>query len=162
MFPIRTLIAFLVAPSIPAAILTLPGAVVTGFDSGVFGIFRAACVVSYGHALIIGLPTYLILKWRTEVTVSHAAYAAFFIGIVPISLFVIYQEITMPSGSGYISNGIPIRVDGTLTFDGLTSVLTMIATFGVLGLLAGVTWGKIAGAPSANKRMQTDRPTAGR
>jgi hypothetical protein len=139
----RFLVAFLVAPAAPALLFVIPGLLTSG--SGVLAIFLIASIVCYAHGIALGVPVAWLLAHSKSLTLLRVVSAAFFIGALPFAGFTVYQELTMPPGAGYISNGAVLREDGRLTSAGLRSTVFGVLQCGLLGATAGLLWWMIAG-----------------
>lgn len=155
----RLLLAFALAPAIPAAIVVLPGFFFGASVSDVASFFCVVSVVTYGHTILLGAPLALLLIRLRRLNLRHVLVAAFLAGAVPIGAFVLYQEITMPPGSGYESNSVILRADGRLTPAGLISAITGVLQCGLLGLVAGLGWWWLLGA-AANNALKSDANVA--
>lgn len=134
--------AFLVAPAAPAFIFVIPSLFLGG--SGVLAFFYLACLVTYAHAAILGLPAAWLLARSQRLTAWRVVGAAFVVGALPFAILNIYQEATMPAGAGYSANGVVLREDGRLTIAGVKSVIFGVMQCGLLGAASGVVWWLIA------------------
>ncbi len=112
----REVAAFVIAPGLIPAVLGLLG----GFP---FALWSA--IVTYGHAIVFGLPIYLLLRQRRWLTPSTVLIGSFLIGVIPSAIFFA----AMPRSGGFISNGVVIVENGHLTTAGLIDVVA-----GPLGL----------------------------
>ena len=112
--------------------------------SSVWPWFLMACVVTYAHALLLGIPIACVLGRRNALTLPRVVFAAFLVGAMPFGAFTLYQEATMPPGAGYSANGIVIREAGRLTSAGWRQAVLSILQLGALGAAAGLVWWAIA------------------
>ncbi len=94
---------------------------------GVFVVvaFPIALVVSLAHALVIGLPTYLLLRRSLRLNYGNAALVGFLIGAVPVT---IYMVASVPLESG-----------------GIWEPLVISPIFGVLGAIGGSAFRVVLG-----------------
>ncbi len=100
--------------------------------------------VTYAHAIVLGLPFTWLLSRDSPLTWLRVVIAAFLIGAVPFGSLMLYQEITISPGSGYVSNGEVLREDGRLTIAGLRSTIFGVLQTGGLGAITGFVWWLIA------------------
>jgi hypothetical protein len=160
MTPIRVALAFIVAPAIPAAALSIPELLFGATLKSTFPIFILVSIVTYSHAILLGIPTVFILTRLHRLTLIRVLGTAFLIGALPVTAWTIYNEITMPLGSSYTYNWVPHRIDSQLTAAGWKSTIDGIVMCGVIGLVAGIAWWWISGA-SANSPLKPTHETRG-
>jgi hypothetical protein len=105
---IHSSVALLAAALAPAAVCAALG--------GSLGLLTIGFVVALAHAVLLGVPAYLLMRMRGSVNALSAAIAGFVIGIVPVGLLGLGE-----SGTQWIA-----YLQGVLPFGG----------FGLLGGLA--------------------------
>jgi hypothetical protein len=141
---LKFLLAFIVAPLTPAVILVAP-AMVSGVPlSSVNSMFVLVCVVTYAHALVLGCPVAWLISRFAALSLLRVVAAAFLIGAAPFGSFMLYQELTTPSGAGYTANGVVLKKDGHLTNAGIWNAVFGVLGLGGLGMTAGLVWWLIA------------------
>lgn len=138
----RLVVAFVIAPAVPALLLAILGLLTSG--SGVLAVLLVACLATYAHAVVLGVPTVWLLARSKLFTLWHVVGAAFLVGALPFGAFTVYQESTFPLGAGYTSNGVVLRDDGHLTSAGLRSAVFDVLQCGFLGAATGFVWWLIA------------------
>ena len=157
MTPLRTTLAFVVAPAVPAIAVTLPGVLFGAPLASAFSVLILASAVTYAHAIVLGVPTALVLIRTKRLTFPRVLGAAFLIGTLPYIAMITYLEITIPPGSSFTWNLEPHRIDGHLTRAGWVSIIDGVVMYGVLGLICGLIWWWIAGASANNPLQPTQR-----
>lgn len=147
----RFFAAFMVAPVTPAFIVVVPALLMGAPLPSAWTMFALVGLVTYAHAIALGLPAVWLLSRGSSLTLLRAVGAAFVIGVLPLGGLVLYQELTMPPGAGYEANGVVLRDDGRLTGAGLWSAVSGVLQGGALGTVTGLVWWLIA-MPQARKR----------
>jgi len=155
----KYILALLIAPGVIAALFCMPSLLFGTNLRSAYSIFLLTSVVTYGHAIILGIPIIILFNKFSLFSRSHVLGASFLIGALPVSVLTFYREITMPSGAGYTSNGIVHRIDGNLTAAGWQSAIEGILFCGVLGAATGLVFWAIV-RKSANKRLKIDAQKA--
>jgi hypothetical protein len=124
---LRVIAALIVAALVPA----LPAAL-----SGSFGIMLIAFFIALAHAVLLGLPLFLLLQLEGRVNQASSVGLGFAIGAFPMAFF------TFPARYGTSSsvNGIPHVVNGVPTLAGWLSYLEFVLLFGGLGALGGLAF----------------------
>jgi hypothetical protein len=123
--------AFLFATLVPTFIV---GALAQSLD-------LAAIVlgIALGHAVVIGLPLFLILRRRRRVNVLTSIAAGLVAGTIPIAVFTWPFRPGSRSSSSF--NNVPLVVDGVPTLAGWIAYAEGLIMPGALGALAGfVCW----------------------
>jgi hypothetical protein len=137
--------AFLFAPSVPALIFVAPALWMGAPPASAWSVFVLVSVVTYAHAIVLGVPsTFWLLSRRTSLTWLRVVVAAFLIGALPLGVLTLYQESTIPLGTGYEANGVVHRDNGRLTSAGLQSAVLGVLQVGGLGAVTGLVWWLIA------------------
>jgi len=152
---LKFVFAFLVAPGLIAAMFCMPSLLSGDNIQSLYSLFLITSMVTYGHAIFLGIPVVILFNKFSLFSRSLVLGTSFLIGALPVTVFTIYREITMPSGAGYISNGIVHRVDGKLTAAGWYSAIELIFFCGVLGSSAGLIWWFIARKSANNSTRST-------
>ncbi len=97
------------------------------------GMFFATFLVALAHAILLGLPTALILLRAKRTGVATAIVAGFLIGALPIGFM---QALPPPQFSS--ANSIVLAVDGVYTAAGWLSVFVSAGMFGLCGVIGGL------------------------
>jgi len=160
MTPFRLALAFILAPAVPAIAYCLPGIVFGAPLDSLFSVFISTSVVTYGHAILLGIPTAVVLTRLNRLTLFRVLGAAFLIGALPFAALVTYNEITMAPGLSSEFNFVPRRIDGHLTRAGWVSIIDGVVMCGIFGMIAGVVWWWVSGASAINP-LQPTRETRG-
>jgi len=122
--------AFLFAALIPAFILAgLTGSV---------GLAAIAFYIALGHAILLGLPLFLILRSRQWINAISSTVGGFIVGVIPGG--VLSWPLT-PGGGSVSIRGVPTVVDGIPTAAGWAQYLEILFYLGCFGAVAGfVFW----------------------
>ena len=135
-----------------AAFLLSAWVFVIALFAGTFGLVPVSYTVVLGHALVLGLPIFLILWWKRWVNAISCVCGGFLIaaasGIVP-------QWPMGPEGNSASVRGVPLVVDGVPTVAGWIDFLQILIFLGAFGAIAGIAFWLIllasgALAPAAN------------
>jgi hypothetical protein len=94
-------------------------------------------VVALGHAVILGLPAFLLGRFLGRVNLIFSAIAGFIIGAVPIALLTL---LTLGGTFSASTNGIPTIINGMPTLAGWLEFLKSWMSFGGLGALGGIAF----------------------
>ena len=134
--------AFLLAALAPALL-------VGGMGQSLY-LMTLAFVVSLAHAIVLGLPFFLIFRSVGRINALTSIVGGFFAGAIPIALF------TWPfrpgNGSSYSFDNVPMIIDGTPTSAGWISYGQGVIYFGCFGALAGlVFWLVLRSSSGATK-----------
>jgi hypothetical protein len=128
-----------------------PAAVEAALDQSV-GLLPLAFGIALAHAVLLGLPLFLLLRWKRRVNAAWSIAGGFLVGMVPGAI------LTWPwrpgSGSSSSSNGVPTVVDGVPTLAGWIGygeTLTILGAFGALGGLVFWLTLKLSGALAAGE-----------
>ena len=155
MITFRFWVAFAVAPAVSAAVFCVyllfsasPNA------QDLLGGFLLASVVTYAHAILLGVPAMLVLGHMHRLTRLSVLVASFLIGVLPVAILISYSEITTTTGA-FSVNGVWHRIGGRLTLAGWISNVEGILLCGVLGLVAGIFLWSLSGASANNALEQT-------
>lgn len=107
--------------------------------------FVASClVVSGAHVVVLGIPAYLLMRWRGLVRWWSALLAGFILGAVPVGI-VTWPLLHARPGSYASSNGVEIMVNGIPTMAGWLQYAAGAAFFGAFGLLAAAAFCAVHG-----------------
>lgn len=121
----------------------LTPAIIFGLFSGsarqALGLAPAAFIVTLGHALVVGLPAYLVLRQSLSPRLINAAGVGFIVGGLPVLILMLATGIFSPGTSSSVG-GVPTMVNGVVTFAGLLSYLLLAALAGALGATGGLTF----------------------
>ena len=141
---IKLVAAFLIAPATPALIAVVPALLFDAPTASVWSLFVLTSVVTYAHAIVLGLPAAWLLSRKIPLTMLRVIVAAFLIGALPFGCLMLYQESTIPPGAGYEQNGVVLRDDGHITSAGLRNAVVGVLQSGGLGAVTGLVWWLIA------------------
>src|SRR5262245_63952606 len=97
--------AFLFAALAPALLYSLAG--------GSYQLLPLTLTVTLAHALVLGLPLFLIVRRTGWVNVFSATAGGFLIGAIPIGLM--SWPLTWTRGSNVSIEGVPTVIDGVPT-----------------------------------------------
>jgi hypothetical protein len=96
--------------------------------------FPIALITAVGHAFLIALPVYILLRAQLRLTYASSAFAGFLVGALPIALF------TLVEAGWVVARGrdVPLAHWFSETF-GVSLV------FGVLGSIGGLVFRQVVG-----------------
>jgi hypothetical protein len=92
--------------------------------------------IALGHAVVIGLPLFLILRRRGRVNVLTSIAAGFIAGTIPMGIFTWPFRPGSRSSSSF--NNVPLIVDGMPTLAGWIAYIEGWIIPGSLGAIAGL------------------------
>ena len=141
----KVLAAFVLAPMLPALLLSVLSPAYVGLPdmpSRVLRTFAFTLVVGgYIPALLVGLPTYALLRHRLWPTLPNCVAAGAFVATLPWALLAFLPMADQASMD--ISSTI---IDGRLTWFGIVETLNVIAPIAALGAVGGgVFWTIVRG-----------------
>jgi hypothetical protein len=123
-----------------------PAAVVAALGQSV-ALLPLAFGIALAHAVLLGLPLFLLLRWKRRVNAAWSIAGGFVVGMIPGAI------LTWPwrpgSGSSSSADGVPTVVDGVPTLAGWIAygeTLTILGAFGALGGLVFWLTLKLSGA----------------
>jgi hypothetical protein len=126
----------------------LAPALVFAAFGGSYRLLTIGFLVALAHAVLLGLPSYLLARSKGWVNIASAVIAGFCIGAIPVGV------LTFPLDSGKSNvwvGGVQTIVDGLPTTAGWVEYLKGLLLFGGYGLLGGLAfWAtlRIARQPS--------------
>ena len=94
-------------------------------------------VIALGHAVILGLPTFLLLRSVGRVNLITSTAVGFVIGAGPITFLTL---LSLGSNGSASINGVPTIINGVPTLTGWLYQLQSWMLFGGLGALGGLTF----------------------
>ena len=136
--------AFFIAPALPGFVLAGAAIWMGTPISSAGSMLVLASIVTYAHAVVLGLPTAWLLYRYGPPTWVRVVVAAFLIGALPFACLTLYQESTISPGEGYEANGVVLRQDGHLTDAGMRSAILGVLQLGGVGAITGLLWWLIA------------------
>ena len=117
------------------------------------GHFLILCaLISAAFVLVLGIPAYLLLRWRNAVRWWSTIASGFVLGAVPIAVF--SWPLRFSQGASASVDGVPTLVNGIPTFAGWLQYLESVAFFGACGAVAGTTFWLISRSP--NRSLKAD------
>lgn len=145
-FSARTAVAAGVASWVPSLILVIAAAA-SGTIMNQWTVFTVlvAWVVTAGHLLILGLPAFLVLRWRRILSWRSLALCGFLAGCLPVAV------LSWPLGSdyGYTSGGnwfgsyVIFYRDGVPSLYGWLRYVQGAVLLGLLGLACALAFWRI-------------------
>lgn len=100
-------------------------------------------VISYVaalHALILGMPLYLLVRRYAHFTYKISAISGFLVGFLPVAIFAFPLRYASTPGSSASVNGVVTMSDGVTTLAGWLSYLQGAMVFGAMGLAAALVF----------------------
>lgn len=105
--------------------------------SQVLALSRTTFVVALAHALLLGLPLFLLLRSIRRFGATPSAVGGFLVGAVPFGALALISMTLLQSAS---SGGIPTVINGVPTTAGWIEYAFAVGSTGLLGLAGGVTF----------------------
>ncbi|WP_379655436.1 hypothetical protein [Pseudoxanthomonas sp. UC19_8] len=103
------------------------------------GFLLICLVISAAHVVALGIPAYLLLRWRRALRWWSALLSGFVLGAVPVGIFSWPLRYSGPGSSSSV-NGVDTMVDGIPTMAGWVQYLGGISFFGACGALAAAAF----------------------
>ncbi|MGN6229474.1 MAG: hypothetical protein ACTHNM_18760 [Dyella sp.] len=121
------------------------------------GHFLILCaLISAAFVLVLGIPAYLLLRWRKAVRWWSTIASGFVLGAVPVAVF--SWPLRFSQGASATVDGVPTLVNGAPTLAGWLQYLESVAFFGACGAAAATTFWLIARSPNhSSKRTRVPR-----
>lgn len=107
-------------------------------SQGFKAVFLAIPVlIAFAHAVILGLPAYLLGRLLDTVTLWYSAIAGLVIGCIPTAIYVwpVHPEWANASS---IDNGVKTLDHGVVTTAGWMQYLSGVAMMGTFGVIGGI------------------------
>jgi hypothetical protein len=119
------------------------------------GFLMICLAISAAHVVALGIPAYLLLRWRRALRWWSALLSGFILGAVPVGIFSWPLRYAGPGSSASV-NGVETMVDGIPTMAGWLQYLGGISFFGACGALAvAAFW--VARGMSPNNSLERTR-----
>lgn len=135
----KVLAAFVLAPMLPAVLFAMLSPAYDGLPdmaTRVWKTFVMTLIIGgYVPALIVGLPTYALLRHRLRPTVVICVAAGAFVAALPWALLAF-----LPTADQASIDGAATIIDGRLTWFGFVENLRLIAQIGALGAIGGAVF----------------------
>lgn len=143
---VRLILAFAIVPGVAALTMALIEPLYAGIDSQFERVWRTAVIFAvfgaYPSALIFGVPTYVMLRWKVAPSWFNCTMAGAFVAALPWFLLMLVG----PTADEASIGGKATVVDGSRTLYGWMSDLQLVAQIGVFGALAGLLFWAIVTA----------------
>ena len=124
--------AFIVAAAIPALLV--------GLFAWSWSVFLVALMITSAHAVLLGLPLFLLLQMRGWVNVISAVAGGFLIGVLPVAAFTWPLRYPELQTSAWAGNYGQTMVDGVPTLAGWQQYFDAALFFGGFGASAGLAF----------------------
>lgn len=137
----RSLAAGIVLAGVTPAVVASAYTAVLGGLAVMPLVLVSALIVSFGHVLILGVPTALILRRFGMLGPSSLVVAGFILGMVPFGVLSWPVASSSHSSYEYISGEmVATLVDGVPTAAGWARYAKGVAFFGLLGAIGGLAF----------------------
>jgi len=115
--------------------------------------FSMLCaLISAAYVIVLGIPAYLVLRWRNSVRWWPTFGSGFVLGSAPVA--VLTWPLRNSRGASATIDGVRTLIDGVPTFAGWLQYLYSAAFFGACGAVAATAFWLIARrTSSSSKRM---------
>jgi len=111
------------------------------------GHFMILCaLISAAFVLVLGIPAYLLLRWRNAVRWWSTIASGFVLGAVPVAVF--SWPLRFSQGASASVDGIATLINGVPTFAGWLQYLESVTFFGGCGAVAASAFWLIARRPN--------------
>lgn len=131
---------------------------------GTFGLVPVSYTVVLAHALVLGLPIFLIFWWKRWVNLVTCICGGF---LVAAASGVISRWPAGPKGRNSTVGGVPLVVDGVPTLAGWLDFLQVLIFLGFFGAIAGIVFwaillssGALVPADNGTDRLQRRSATS--
>jgi len=123
------------------------------------GHFLSLCaLISVAYVTILGMPAYVVLRWRNAVRWWSTIASGFVLGAAPVA--VLLWPLRNSYGTSATIDGISTIVNGVPTFAGWVQYLESVVFMGVCGAAAATAFWLIARSPN-NSSKRTPKPLRG-
>lgn len=147
-------IAAVLAPTIAIVLWYLYGQF-SAFDSNdpyiwvrTRGVLLLCLLFSAAHVVVLGVPAFLLLRWRRALRWWTTLLSGFILGAAPVGVFSWPLRCAIPGSSASV-NGVDVMVDGVPTASGWLQYFGSVAAFGSFGVLAAAAfWLILRGGPN--------------
>jgi len=116
------------------------------FDSGdpyiwvrTRGFVVICLVIAVAHVIVLGIPAYLVLRWRNAVSWWSTLLCGFTLGVVPAGVFLWPLRYADLESSSTV-NGVQTMVDGVPTAAGWLQYLGGVSFFGACGVVGAAAF----------------------
>ena len=121
-------------------------------------IFAITFAVALGHAVLLGLPLFLVFRSKGWINVMSCVVFGFAVGAAPAGVLTWPMQHAILYASRSV-DGVPTIIDGVITAAGWVSYVKPLIYFGSLGALGGfafwvaLTWSGTCGKAAAADRV---------
>jgi hypothetical protein len=120
--------ALLLAAALPALVVSAA--------SMEWGVFAAITSVAVVHAIILGVPMYLLLRWKRWANVFTSTATGALVGCLPVGLL-LWPAGQRWAGSSASAGGVSTMVNGVATRAGWENYLETVGVFALFGAASG-------------------------
>ena len=114
------------------------------------GFLLLCLAITAAHVIVLGIPAYLLLRWRRALRWWSAMLSGFILGAVPFGVVLWPLRYAGP-GSSATANGVVTMVDGIPTMAGWLQYLGGVSFFGAHGVLAAAAfWVALGRSPNSS------------
>ena len=166
----RTFLAFLAASTAPVFLILLPlaaGIVTEPADPYAWERFTRLAmlivVTSFLYVLVLGLPAFLVLRWRNAIRWWSVLVAGFVLGCLPVAIgdWPSYELDLQTTSSHWDGERmVATMVGGVPTSAGWIAYGKEVAVFGLFGAVSGLAFWLVWWCMRPNKPMQATREDA--
>ena len=165
----RVMLAFLAAVVMPALIIVVPyafGSVSMGDDYGWVRTKNFAVIaftISAAYVFVLGLPSFLLLKWKNAVYWWSSTLVGFILGCIPVSVTMWplrYPELKTTASQWDGERMVQTMIDGVPTIAGWFSYGKAVAFMGTFGAIGGMSFWLVWWTLRPNKPLQATRKPA--
>jgi len=162
---VALVVAFIAAALLPALAIVVPYAYGSLSMGDGYGWARTrnfgamALAVSAGHVVLLGIPTFALLKWKNAIRWWSSALAGFVLGCLPVGIWswpLLYPELRTSSSQWDGERMVQTMIDGVPTFAGWISYTKGIVFMGAFGAVGGVAFWLVWRALRPNSTLHPD------
>ena len=163
----KTTLAFLAAILVPVGLMTVwylwdQFATFKPNDPYIWvrtGNFLSLCaLITAVYVLVLGIPAYLLLRWRNAVRWWSTIASGFVLGAFPVAMF--SWPLRFSRGASATIDGVLTLVNGIPTFAGWLQYLELVAFMGACGAASAAAFWLIARRPNSSSK-RTPKPLRG-
>lgn len=118
------------------------------------GVFFICLAISAAHVMALGIPAYLLLRWRGLFRWWSALLAGFALGSIPVGVFSWPLHYAGSRSSASV-NGVETMIDGVPTMAGWLQYVEGVSFFGACGLGAAAVFCAVHSMSLGNPPRQT-------
>jgi hypothetical protein len=158
---LRSVLALLAAALAPAALILVPYVAELLFNPVKepaawfrFNIWLSAVIgTSFFYVIVLGVPAFLILRWRNAIRWWSATGVGFVLGCLPVA-YSLWPYDTDSTSSHWTTGMVATVIDGVPTLAGWIRYAKMVGLFGMFGAVGGIAFWLVWHSMRSNNALQ--------